>query len=611
MTENLLIFTFSPVQSFIAEARRAADMYTGSQILVELSRAAALSIGWDNIIYPASKEDIPNRLVARIPAQAEQVAVKAKEALLARWKEIAESAIDGKSDFKTCLPQSDPVWAEIWTRQTAPEYLWEIFWATSEIKGNSPEAYGNAYQRAEQLLLAEKFNRAFIQVEEPGFPDTLSGTREALHPKGENGKQFWAGETIARSELVPVRIRPNGQERLDAFGLIKRFSSVTRQKRVEPFNHFPSTSSVASADFLETVKDLSELSAYQQAVTAILANYKYEVRKRGESTWLFDGDLFYPETLTAQRLEKDYGITLGSEDKRLAAANLKLNQLYTAAAELKRAQSAGAALRAKPSPYYAIIMLDGDGMGDQIKACQNADEHQTLSRQIADFSAEVKAIVRRNFGAVVYNGGDDVLVMAPLSTAFKLAQELAETFKTKTGGKVSASAGIAITHHTSPLGAALRAAHEAEHAAKQVTGKAAVCVYLLKRSGEPVQMLSKWEALKDPNQNDLFETSVDYFAGDWLSSKFAYEVIGEAYAGSAQVAEARKALLKRLVKRHKSGKLQPVQEAKFVENLLAWLLALDQSTPKLKAESQEVPQGMAELGKWLSFARFVAQGGEA
>ena len=42
MPDAVLIFTFSPIQSFIAEARRASDLYVGSQILVRLAKAADL-----------------------------------------------------------------------------------------------------------------------------------------------------------------------------------------------------------------------------------------------------------------------------------------------------------------------------------------------------------------------------------------------------------------------------------------------------------------------------------------------------------------------------------------------------------------------------------------
>ncbi|MGH7963653.1 MAG: type III-B CRISPR-associated protein Cas10/Cmr2, partial [Candidatus Binatia bacterium] len=68
MSDAVLIFTFRPVQSFIAEARRASDLYVGSQILVCLAKAAGqVMMQRGTLIYPvALGDDVPNKLVARV-----------------------------------------------------------------------------------------------------------------------------------------------------------------------------------------------------------------------------------------------------------------------------------------------------------------------------------------------------------------------------------------------------------------------------------------------------------------------------------------------------------------------------------------------------------------
>lgn len=86
MNDAVLIFTFSPVQPFIAEARRTSDLYVGSQIPVHLAKAAARVIQQrGTLIYPAMlSDDVPNKLVARVAWQeAESIAEEAKKALLA------------------------------------------------------------------------------------------------------------------------------------------------------------------------------------------------------------------------------------------------------------------------------------------------------------------------------------------------------------------------------------------------------------------------------------------------------------------------------------------------------------------------------------------------
>lgn len=600
MTDSLLLFTFSPVQSFIAEARRAADLYTGSQILVELAKAAAGSIGWDKVIYPASQEDIPNRIVAQVPSdQAAEIAEKARKALLGKWREIADSAHE-KADnpFHDFIPKGDKTWDDIWSRQTEDNYLWEIYWSASPLEGRE---YKQAYDEAERLLTAAKFNRSFWQAEEPGFKDTLSGKREALHPQDMDGKKFWANISGTSSNIAPIQIRPNGRERLDAIGVIKRFSEVTRKKRLPPFNNFPSTSSVASADFLETVKGLDALAAYQTAVEQFFPKKeKYQVRKEAKE-WKYDGDFFYEETLTPQRMENDYGLKVKEADLRNALSQLR--ELYKAVKEAVKTRKDNPSARVKPSPYYAIIVLDGDDMGDRIKSCSSAEEHRKFSETIAAFAKQVDDIARKHRACVIYNGGDDMLAMAPLSTAFKFAKELAAEFKSKTDN--TASAGIAVTHHLSPLGAALRAAREAEKAAKAVSGKGAVCVALHRRSGEPVQMVSKWD-----DEEGLVSLLIEYFMDDGcLSSKFAYDLTADARAGSALPPEAQLALIERLVKRHKTAKLP--EPKLFASRLHCWSKLMDNYVPHLSDNGTKIPQGMMELGKWLSLARFIAQGGAA
>ena len=76
MSDSLLIFTIGPVQGFVVEARRAHDLWAGSRILVELTRAAAQSVktaaekNGGELIYPREigerERSLPNRLVARL-----------------------------------------------------------------------------------------------------------------------------------------------------------------------------------------------------------------------------------------------------------------------------------------------------------------------------------------------------------------------------------------------------------------------------------------------------------------------------------------------------------------------------------------------------------------
>jgi len=569
MTQAILIFTFSPVQQFIAEARRAADLFTGSRILVELARSAGEAIGEDNLVYPRNLEaDVPNKLVARVPwEQTKEIAERAREALLDKWREIAEEA---RTELQSKNPKPDSVWNDIWERQI--NNMWEVYWAAASMEGRS---YKDAYEEASRVLDGVKRTRCFEAVEEDGLKDTLSGRRSALRTAAHDARSYWR---LLSEKESSAKLRPEGRERLDAIGAVKRFCSIANKP-------FPSTSTIASYEFLELAR--ATLSEYRSTVEELLQRHIYKVRPTDDE-WPYDGDLLYTDTLTANRLEASYGVANVDKDK-LLIARAKLSEIYRN-------------LNSRPSPYYAVIVLDGDRMGERISSLlATADPikaHSKFSDQLAEFADSVPDIIEKR-DWLVYNGGDDVLMFCPLSKAVLLAQKLAEAFQKITGA--TASAGIAIAHHLYPLDAVLNAARRAESEAKHLRGRNAVCIHVLKRGGEEVHLGSKWEDIKG-----RFDTFITHFRSGNVSSRLAYNVLSQAPAitglGDDQL---RSAYLRRLVGRHKSKTLSKEDEANLVSEMCSWSTALDNTTP---SENNE-PQGLAELGRWLVFARFVAQGG--
>ncbi len=297
----------------------------------------------------------------------------------------------------------------------------------------------------------------------------------------------------------------------------------------------------------------------------------------------------YPETLAEKTFQEEYNIVVNAE--MLKEAQQALAALYKA-------------ISARPSAYYAIIALDGDSMGERVSKCQLQD-HKELSHKLAQFAQQVPLIAENYMAYVIYNGGDDVLAMAPLSTAFEFAQKLARQFQ-ETGG--TASAGICIAHHQAPLSAALRAARAAEGKAKHIdidkpladgqAKKAAVCVTVAKRSGEILEMRSKWEAA-----GELFTQMVRLLREEpsgqgqkaMFASKLAYDVQDSAHA-FLEADEKFQSELKRLLKRHCNEKnLAADLGEKLSGQLCSWAKAL--------------PEGPEELAHWLLLARFAAQGG--
>jgi len=593
MSDAILIFTFSPIQSFINEARRAEDLFNGSAILVELAKAAAQAISEENLIYPAPplRGDVPNVLVARLTfEQTKDTAVKAEEALRNKWEKIAADA-----RYQMRIPE-DEVWQNIWNRQAKPEMIWQIYWAAAPIEEGG---YREAYEQARRALDALKRSRLFLPSEERGQKDSLSGNREALRTgKFRKAREYWS-YLAELPGIHPSRIRPHGRERLDAIGAVKRFAEL-RSK------NFPSTSTVASADFLAKAKQSapSELSAYKKILDELMdseGNKLFSVSK--DPIWPYDGDLFYEETLTTQRLKEDYRINKINK-QHIEQCRKGLENLYKACGS-------------RPSKYYAVIVLDGDSMGETISSLLLGSEpdsaHKAFSRKLAAFSNQVPGIVG---DSLVYNGGDDVLCMAPLSEAVPLAARLAETFrKTKPNNgwfkglqvpETSASAGIAITHHQSPLDFALESGRRAERLAKNLGGKDAVCVSVLRRGGEPLEMRSKWKDLG----SQLLELQ-ELFEDQLLSSRLAYAIYHDAPVLSGLPMEARESALKVILRRQSAEGF--MESEIWATRLSQWAATLDGYLPEgsrgpCGAEAMSRP-GLLEVANWLVLARFIASGG--
>lgn len=582
MTNTLFIFTFSPVQPFIAEARRAADLFTGSQILVRLAQAVAGVFEKGELVYPAeiTDKDVPNKLVAILKDKdGKFVAEKAVTAFFEEWEKISNSA---KDEF---LKTANSPFAEtIWQRQTAKEYLWETYWSAVTLDDRS---YAKAYKLAESALIATKRPRTFLQVEEPGFKDSLSGKRQALRSTELDGKKYW--NALGKiEEITPIKIRPDGRERLDAIGVIKRFHPKLSEKGIHPFSGFPSTSSIASLDYLKN--NVSVFSDYVKELEKLFGGKGSKKESlmcvRPGEPFPYDGDFLYVETLTKKRLQNDYGLMLVTETAAVQYRNLLSNTQKRENSETKKKVG-------RPSPYYAIIVLDGDDMGKNIKACLDEkkpeEAHKNFSRDLLQFANQVDVIAKDHQACVIYNGGDDVLAMAPLAEAYGFASALATKFKEIVKG--SASAGIAITHHHSPLSAALRAARAAEAQAKAMEGKNAVCIKVLRRSGEGLELKSHWNEAEQ-----TFPELIELFQDETLAGKLPYDVAASAYA--LDVADDKsQAELKRLIKRHSQDKKFKSEQAE------AW-------AQKLNHWAGTLPNQTSELADWLQFARFIAQGGK-
>lgn len=445
------------------------------------------------------------------------------------------------------------------------------------------------------------------------------------------------------------------------------FPSTSRVAAVpfyrELFKQLPQNEKLSGAlrEHLESLQALGYPTVSGEAAREALPGLQKDLEQlpealRGDAERMlaYEADVLYPERLEPRLLEREYGIS--DREASLSAQ--------------KTCRALRQELGIAPSAYYAILLMDGDDMGkwlsgkhakmpafgevmhpdvlpkfgslpsalDWDKALKAprplaANLHASLSAALSTFALRcVRWVVEeRHFGRVVYAGGDDVLALLPLTEAVPAARELYALFtgyaevrngdlriKTESNGflqwedeillmpgpNITLSAGMAIAHHLYPLDAALAAARAAERVAKHVPNKAAIAVTVLKRSGETITVRSRWQDL-----GTRFEEVVGHFANNRLSARFAYDLEERAQIVTALSAEARKATLKHLIGRHRTDALADTDATALVESLAQWATALDAQTPPEVVDGIPVPQGLAELARWVAFARFVAQGG--
>ena len=158
MNQYMFLFTISPVQSFISQARKAQDLYAGSRLLSDLIDVTTKALpDKTELIYPDKKlSSKPNRFICVIEEN-DAIAVKEIGYNLERvlQKELKNTAISiYTSNLKEELPSN-------FIRQV--ENYFQINWVSIPCKKD--ENYKKYYKEIEAMLGAVKNVRIFNQME--------------------------------------------------------------------------------------------------------------------------------------------------------------------------------------------------------------------------------------------------------------------------------------------------------------------------------------------------------------------------------------------------------------------------------------------------------------
>jgi CRISPR-associated protein Cmr2 len=269
---------------------------------------------------------------------------------------------------------------------------------------------------------------------------------------------------------------------LDAVELTKRCawrSYLEKQPGFEPIERdkefrFPSTHSIASASFKDAILtrlDKQDSKSLRKALEAWV-NKVYPISQGNRSDRKVIPYLTAKANLSAQPLDLlNHFLSL---DGRLLFEETYQNPDEFHGADRGQIEIARKALKdflkvasqnykiPKPRNYFAVLMMDGDSMGQWLsgdkmpnyekvlhpnthKALEQRSDwqqilenrrlmspaiHGFISKALGDFSLKlVRHIVENRYpGKLVYAGGDDVLALLPVDSVLKVARELRAAF---------------------------------------------------------------------------------------------------------------------------------------------------------------------------------------
>jgi hypothetical protein len=188
----------------------------------------------------------------------------------------------------------------------------------------------------------------------------------------------------------------------------------------------------------------------------------------------------------------------------------------------------------EPPPYYALLSMDGDKVGELL----NGKQDDAVSLALADFTGEVAALFGMRNGAraaangvAIYAGGDDVLALTTVEDAIPAAMQLAEGYrraferrdvKTKAGETPDISAAIVFADHHEAFRDVTGEAHRLlERVAKEGNGRASLAIGVQKSSGQAAEWVGKWWLGKDIEPPKLL---LKLAAGRGYSNRFPYNL---------------------------------------------------------------------------------------
>lgn len=547
MTKHLFVISIGSVQDFIAAARRTRDLWFGSHLLSEISKATAKAIVEEGgvLIFPALDPEsealkasdevdafnVANIILAELPESIMDPSVVNKKARIAAKE--AWMSYSNKAKEEAEKLDRNAIFQEIWDEQVTDvdEQTFDVIPIYAAWVPLGPD-YKKDRKRLMRLLSGRKSIRDFNPAK--GYPkvpkSSLDGARERV-----------LTEDLMIRKRLALRLRLGNGEQLCAVALTKRlgggkvpFPSVVRVA-VDPWIRGVISLGKDAKDVLDEISNLCKGDNGFSSGTG-------KLHKRYKENFGFDGQIFYPSRLS--KFLKPNPESDSYEDNISEGDLVSLREIKKNVDRLQKSDKGCLGL-GEPDPYLAVLFADGDRMGRAISEIKTPGDHRQFSKNLSAFAGIARNIIESNYGVLVYSGGDDVLAFLPVDKCLLAARELHEQFgelrllKDDTANvtdSLTLSVGIAIAHAFEPMEDLIEYGKKAEKAAKEPdrNGKGdrnGLAVHLYKRGGgDPFCLREQWT-----NDDRSLDKRLDKWAKmhnkNELPDKAAYEMreLAEVY----------------------------------------------------------------------------------
>ena len=488
---GLMVLSITPVQPFIAKARKLRDYWTGSVLLSWLAfegmRWVIENLGPDHILYPSlidqplvneymkqkwavsqdgflnPPKDIasfPNKFLFLIPMnQAETIAGEIKNHVRAAWKNLYEKVCD------TCTSMMDSLLSdeekayieEIFDRQNSR--FWDLQWAASYL------VVENDKSEIEQLLPKSVYENPFELLKR--FNKIIKD--KPHYEKSGRGVLYSLSHSLAQSALAVSKNRKNVTRLTETgekchlcgeFEVLhhKKYSGDTSAGEYKGNTRTFWTNLKMKWDGDEKDTLGFNLNKNEKLCSVCLTKRMAFEAMKGDADHILQGVFKRKKSFPSTT---DIALTSYFERENVPDEKRKeIAQKIHEKADEKTDNH---------DRYFAILLMDGDNMGKLVNGETLASKwesvmhpdmverlkkpeferkyrdnwknifdkkrlitpaiHAAISESLGDFSLYgVDRIINKHHGTLIYAGGDDVCAVMPVETSLKAAREIEQYY---------------------------------------------------------------------------------------------------------------------------------------------------------------------------------------